>query len=240
MENYDNSDLEEHAKIIKNILNVHKQDLLPINHIAFLEKNCSLFTPSVAYDIGSAVLHWQRHIKRIHPECQVICFDANPDFDFLYKRKNVEYQIALLSDTDNLKLKYYYNRELFGGNSYYRELGFDGSGKHFPGDRFIIRQTRTLDSLVEEHNYSMPQLIKIDVQGAELDILKGATNVLKYCKYLILELQEIDYNKNAPKAPEVVEYLKSIGYLCIAHKFSNNVADYDSCFVNTRLISNVI
>ena len=45
MENYDNSDLEEHSKFIKNVLNVHKQDLLPINHIAFLEKTlCIIFS----------------------------------------------------------------------------------------------------------------------------------------------------------------------------------------------------
>ena len=237
MENYDNSDLEEHSKVIRNILNVHKQDLLPFNHIAFLEKNCSLFCPSVAYDIGSACLHWHRHIKRIHPECEVICFEGNPDMEFLYKREKVEHQIALLSDTDNLKLKYYYNRELFGGNSYYRELGYDGTGRPFPEDKFIIRETRTLDSLVEEHNYSMPQLIKMDTQGSELDILKGATNVLKHCKYLILELQEMDYNRGAPKADEVVQYLKSIGYLEIAHRFSENYGDYDSCFVNTNFVN---
>ena len=237
MENYNNSDLEEHSKIIRNILNVHKKDLLPINHIAFLEKNSSLFSPKVAYDIGSAVLHWHRVVKRLHPDCRIICFDANPDMEFLYKKHNVEYQIALLSDTDYLKLKYYYNRELFGGNSYKRELGYDGSGRHFPEDRFLIRETRTLDSLVEEFNYPMADLIKIDIQGAELDVLKGATNVLKYCKYLILELQEMDYNQHAPKAHEVVEYLKTIGYLEIAHKFSDNGCDYDSCFINTKLIN---
>ena len=35
MENYDNSDLEEHSKFIKKGLNVHKQDLLPIIHKPF-------------------------------------------------------------------------------------------------------------------------------------------------------------------------------------------------------------
>ncbi len=80
MEKYDNSNNEETKKIIFNMLDVFKQDLLPINHIAFLEKHCSMFKPKVAYDIGSAVLHWSRHIKRIHPECKIIHFDANPDF----------------------------------------------------------------------------------------------------------------------------------------------------------------
>ena len=239
MENYYNSDLEEHTKIIRNILNVHKLDLLPINHIAFLEKHTSLFSPKVAYDIGSAVLHWHKHIKRIFPECNVICFDANDDMKFLYEREKVEHQIALLSDTDGLKYKYYYNRELFGGNSYYKEIGFN-DGKCFPSDRFLIKETKTLDSIVKNYNYPYPDLIKIDSQGSELDIIKGAEETLKYCKYLIVELQDFEYNQNAPRASVVVDYLKSIGFICIAHKFSDNGADYDSAFINTKLKSDII
>ena len=125
---------------------------------------------------------------------------------------------------------------LWGGNSYYKE----NNDKVFPPNNFIIKETITLDTLVAQNEYSMPDLIKMDIQGAELDALKGATNVLKYCKYLILELQEIDYNRNAPKALEVVEYLKSIGYICCAHKFSDNGADYDSCFINTKLVELII
>ncbi len=124
---------------------------------------------------------------------------------------------------------------LFGGNSYYRELGYDGTGRHFPENDYLILPTKTLYTLVDENKYSMPDLIQIDCQVAELDIIKGASYVLKHCKYLILELQEIDYNKNAPKAQEVVDQLKSIGYLCLCHKFSDNGADYDSCFINTKI-----
>lgn len=236
---YDKRDKEYEKQVALNIYKVFKQDLLPPNHIAFLEKHCSMLKPRIAYDIGAAVLHWQRHIKRLFPECVVICFDANDDLRFLYSKECVEHQIALLSDTDGLKYKYYYNRELFGGNSYYREIGFN-DGKCFPEDRFLIKETKKLDTLVEENEYSYPDLIKIDCQGCELDIIKGAQQTLKYCKYLIIEMQEIDYNKNAPKADEVIAYLKSIGYVCIAPKFSNNGADFDSCFVNTKLISNII
>ena len=97
-----------------------------------------------------------------------------------------------------------------------------------------------MDTVVEENKYSYPDSVKVDCQGAELDIIKGATNTLKYCKYLVIEMQEVDYNKHAPKADEVIEYLKSIGYICMAPKFSNNGPDYDSCFVNTKIISNTI
>lgn len=60
-----------------------------------------------------------------------------------------------------------------------------------PPDKYILKNMRTLHAVVKHKNKPYPELIKVDCQGAELDIIKGATEVLKHCKYLILELQEI-------------------------------------------------
>ena len=38
---------------------------------------------------------------------------------------------------------------------------------------------------------------------------------------------------------QLLKYLKTIGYYCIASKFSVNNADYDSCFINTKIISQI-
>ena len=52
--------------------------------------------------------------------------------------------------------------------------------------------------------------------------------------YLILELQEVEYNEGAPQKDAVIEYLKTIGFVMFCEDFSKNIADSDSCFVNTR------
>ena len=225
---------ENEKKVREEIIKIYNIDFLPVSHINFLEKLYTdmNFKPKVAYDIGSAVFHWTRHSKRIWPDCKIICFDANPDLEFLYKQHDQEYFLGLLSDSDDVNNKYYYNRMMFGGNSMYIE-----NGDYFTEDTFLLLQTYKLDTLVEKNNYPYPDLIKMDTQGSELDIIKGATKVLEHCKYLILELQDIDYNINSPKSNDVIEYLKTIGYICIAPKFSNNNADYDSCFINTKFIS---
>ena len=225
---------ENEKKVREEIIKIYNIDFLPVSHINFLEKLYTdmNFKPKVAYDIGSAVFHWTRHSKRIWPDCKIICFDANPDLEFLYKQHDQEYFLGLLSDSDDVNNKYYYNRMMFGGNSMYIE-----NGDYFTEDTFLLLQTYKLDTLVEKNNYPYPDLIKMDTQGSELNIIKGATKVLEHCKYLILELQDIDYNKNSPKSNDVIEYLKTIGYICIAPKFSNNNADYDSCFINTKFIS---
>ena len=92
---------------------------------------------------------------------------------------------------------------------------------------------------MEVKKLACPDLVKMDVQGCELHVLKGATQVLKCCSYLILELQEVEYNDGAPMKDVVIEYLKSIGYVIFCEKFSKNIADADYFFVNT-LRTNII
>ena len=181
------------------------------------------------FDLGSCVCHFERHIKRIF-DCKVICIDAYPPLEELYLREKKNYQMALLHSVDNLEVKYYVNDFLFGGNSMFREINHDV----FPNENYIRLKTITLDTLVEKHDLPYPDFIKIDCQGSEYHILKGASKVLDRCKYLIVELQETQYNERAVLAPTVITYLKSSGWLLLAEKFSQNPADADYFFVNLR------
>jgi len=215
-------------KIINNLFDVFKKDLLPKDHIMFLKymKKELKFEPIVCYDIGAAVLHWTRHVENIWANTEVILFDAFEPVEIFYKTH--KYYIGLLSDKDNIDIKFYQNDFLFGGNSYYKEY----NNNVFPESNFIIKKSKTLDTIVKEKNFQLPDLIKIDVQGAELDVLKGATETLKYCKYLIVELQDINYNQGAPLAPITIKYLEDNGWKLISSKFSDNGPDGDYCFMN--------
>ena len=73
-------------------------------------------------------------------------------------------------------------------------------------------------------------MIKMDVQGAEMDVLKGALETLQTVKHIILELQVVEYNKGAPKRDEVIAFMDTIGYDCLG-LFSNNGPDGDYHFV---------
>ena len=76
-----------------------------------------------------------------------------------------------------------------------------------------------------------PDLITIDAQGGELNILKAATECLNHATYLIVELQNVEYNEGAVLAPVVISYLAEIGWTLIVAKFSDNGPDADYCFV---------
>ncbi len=73
--------------------------------------------------------------------------------------------------------------------------------------------TIKIDNLVEEKNLNAPFLIKVDVQGAELDVLKGSLNTLKKTDVIILEVSLFKFMKGAPDLYEVIVFMKDNGFV---------------------------
>ena len=92
-------------------------------------------------------------------------------------------------------------------------------GKNFYNQNLhkTLRRTKTLDVLTKEKNWAQPDLIKIDVQGAEVDILKGAQETLQNCSHVILEAQSKVFSSGAPMLNEVEQYMNSIGFVLFHH-----------------------
>jgi hypothetical protein len=65
--------------------------------------------------------------------------------------------------------------------------------------------------IVKYKMLNKPEFIKIDVQGAELDVLVGAKDSLITCQHLIVELRDVEYNIGSPEREVVIDYLASQG-----------------------------
>jgi hypothetical protein len=131
-----------------------------------------------------------------------------------------------LSDTDNKVVKFYHNECNPGGNSYYKE-----NSEYFTYNKYIEMKTSTLDSVVKQKKFPLPDLVKIDVQGAEIDILHGGINTIGNAQRLILELQNVEYNKGAKLVNESLPIIESMGWKCEDPLFCNNGPDGDYGFV---------
>lgn len=70
----------------------------------------------------------------------------------------------------------------------------------------------TIDDLVAEHGASGPFLIKIDTEGSELDVLRGAANTLRDTEMIILESRLRPIGK-APQVYEIVAFLYQRGFV---------------------------
>ena len=201
---------------------ITEEDRLPVDHQNYI-KNLDI-EPKVIYDIGACVLHWTRHAEKKWPNSKYVLFDAEQGVETVLSTTKHQYHIGLLTDEDNKELKFYHNIDNPGGNSYYKEI----TGA-FVEEHAEIKVGYKLDTIVKQKGYPLPDLIKLDVQGSELDILKGAEECIKNCSDIILEAQHKTYNEGAPNVVEVITYMDSIGFDFISN-FSRVEHDGDYHF----------
>ena len=77
-----------------------------------------------------------------------------------------------------------------------------------------IVRTNTLDNILISENHPV-SIIKIDVQGNELDVLKGSLNILKkYRPALIIEIEDKFFSNPRKNRAEIAKTFKEFNYKC--------------------------
>jgi FkbM family methyltransferase len=146
-------------------------------------------------------------IRAVYPDANILSFEANPKCEEAIRAKRVNYAICLLgSESGDVKSFYVdHNDPTSTGCSIYRE-----KSKHFENADVINLDTYRLDDIME--NYPNYNFLKMDVQGAELDIMKGADNVLSKARWVYAEVSFVSFNEGAPLFDDINDYLRSKGY----------------------------
>lgn len=73
--------------------------------------------------------------------------------------------------------------------------------------------TITLDSLIKDTDKY--NFLNIDVEGAELDVLKGATQLLDKIQYILCETQYKERFKDTPTHDTIEKFLNERGFTCV-------------------------
>ena len=83
--------------------------------------------------------------------------------------------------------------------------------KRGPNDLDVLVEVplRRLDELVEANGIVSPKLVKIDVEGYELEVLLGMGDRLMDCENIILEVLE---TADANRTDEIIRLLSSVGF----------------------------
>lgn len=184
------------------------RDDQPRDHVDYLYSMMLNGTqPKVIYDIGACVMHWTKEARKIWPDSKIIMFDAMNHAEFLYKESGLDYYCDGPVGDFTRWVKYYENPDLPAGNSVYKE-----DTQFFTEKHAVDKKMRSLDDIVEEKGWPKPDLVKIDVQGAELLVLVGAEKTLSQCNDIIIEMQHQEYNLGAPQKEMVTQYLIESGF----------------------------
>jgi FkbM family methyltransferase len=89
-----------------------------------------------------------------------------------------------------------------------------------------------LGHFLREQGLSSVDLLKLDIEGAELELLLGLTDSIKIAQ-ISVEFHDFMFHEQREQVARVIRHMKSIGFRCF--NFSSP-ANEDILFVNTRMV----
>jgi FkbM family methyltransferase len=135
---------------------------------------------SVVWDIGAAFGLHGITIKVLHPSMRVVCFEPNPRMTAKIKEN------ARLNNAD-VQVVPFALSSASGRANLYTVDGNSGMGTLTPFDGFnysapIPCETTTGNDIVAHDSSLLPNVVKIDIEGAEIEALKGMSRILESSK----------------------------------------------------------
>jgi FkbM family methyltransferase len=168
------------------------------------------FEPRMVIDVGAFNGEWTEMFKNIFPSSKVLMIEgqASKKDDLSRvsaKFPGTKFQIALLGSEKNKEVTFHVNATVSSVLEEYKSNSF----------KTETRRLELLDDIFKEQNEpELPNFIKLDVQGYELEILKGSSKILESVEFILCEVSLIEINKNCPLLGDVVKFMDDIGFVC--------------------------
>ncbi len=196
------------------------------------------FYPEVIFDVGAA--NGTNHIYEIFPESHIVLFEPVSEFlpymeDIKSKYKHVSIETCALG-SKNGTININVHPDLVGSSIYLEDEESNVNGE----SREV--EIKTINSLIEKYNLneSSNTLLKIDVQGAEIDVLKGAEDILENIDLVILETSFFNFFNNNILIADIINYMDSKGFIIydifdfINRPLDGALAQVDLAFVQKK------
>jgi len=161
------------------------------------------FNPTAILDVGAFSGDWSRAAEKLFPEAEIFLIESSESRREDLMKTGLSYMIATVgSKPENVD---FYDIPGKKANSRFREQTED-----FMSDTPMKKVTYPLDLLME----GMPaiSLMKIDTQGSELEVLQGASKVLKDVEVLYITVPLMRIHKGSPLALEILSFCKESGF----------------------------
>jgi FkbM family methyltransferase len=166
------------------------------------------FEPKVIFDVGSSHSGWSYTISSLFPKAEFHLFEPLADLKPFYRENTarvlqarpdfIVHKIAV-GATDG-KIRLFSDAEGYGASTLISESRGDLQ------EDFEVPIFR-LDTLTPE--LPNPDILKMDVQGAELEVLQGAQKMLRHVQIIQLEAWfQRGYGARTPLLHEVTEFLE--------------------------------
>jgi FkbM family methyltransferase len=176
------------------------------------------FKPNQIFDVGAYKGDFARYCIDIWPQAKVACFDVLQD--------KVQQLQKLASENSAVSVF----PVLLGAEAREQvplnlaETASSVLVEHISNFSVEYYPMRTIDQIVlEKFAGQSPDFLKIDVQGYELEVLKGAEKSLPQIKAILAEINLLDIHQNVPLLAEIITWLNERDFVA-----------YDICALTRR------
>lgn len=207
----------------------------PSLHWSLQNLKCCGYNPSFVIDIGAYEGYWTRDFLEVFPCAKVLMIEPQTSKSIKLKEvcnefSNVSYQIVLLSSDDGKELYFHENETA---------SHVDNCSNKF--NKKI--KSQSLDLLLQKSKLPYPNFLKLDVQGFELEILKGGATSLENAEFCLMEVSLLELD-NSPLVLEVMNFMDIKGFqiydIChfMRRPFDKALYQIDLMFIkkNSKLI----
>lgn len=183
----------------------------------------------VVFDVGSNKGQSISFFKKIYPQAKIYAFEpSNKSFNtlkanlerFSYKEVfifqlglgevagQVNFYESLLDETSTFALPNENSRHLKKKN---RILLQNSKNRYTT----VVSRVETLDSFIREKKIEFIDILKIDVEGFEFEVLKGAKNTVEEKKINVIQFERHADDMREDAFPAIDNFLTNHGYLKI-------------------------
>jgi FkbM family methyltransferase len=181
------------------------------------------FKPQHVFDVGAYQGDFTRVCLDVWPETRVSAFEVlDKQVRQLHRLKAagvpVEVFACLLGAENRVGVTFH---ELETASSVLREHVHQlAATRQYP--------MRTVDAIVQQHG-NAPDLLKLDVQGYELEVLKGSERTLDQVTVILAELNLLDIHIGVPLLSDLILWLDQRGWVA-----------YDICGLTRRPLDSAL
>jgi FkbM family methyltransferase len=180
------------------------------------------------FDMGASDGKWSKAAMSVFPEAKFLGIEPlkerEPALKALRKRcSNFDYDLCVAGDSDSLEVSLSVTEDL------------DGSTVDSGGGITRMVPSKTLDTLVSEHQLKGPFLLKFDTHGYELQILRGSEKVLLETNIIVMEVYNFQITENSLRFHEMCAHLEELGFRSF-DMAGPMLREYDNAFWQVDLL----
>lgn len=201
--------------------------------------------PTSVIDVGAAFGSWSTVCFEVFPHAAYCLIEPLSEYENALQQTvanipHATYHLTAIS-SDEQKKTFFIHSDLVG-SSFKEEC--EPHTQQTTQQRTV--PCRTIDGLCEQERLTGPYLLKLDIQGAELDALAGAQKTLQATQAIVLEVSLLECMKDAPLIADVIDTMRMkrfVVYYIFGHNYrpiDNALTQVDMVFVpiSSALLSN--